>query len=210
MVGINFQNIRAEPAVLMEFFEESNDSLTNFFYKEKNRLWVKFSRDGKMNIFSQTGKGRQNALFYCRYNKNISPLNIIKFKGLHYFLTDCIKENDYLKISSVQIEPVKCSYSKIKWVKDEFNRPIQTKDSQIDFMAFFTEKYLKNQETEVSVEIADTFIAICHKSLDFKEGELIKINDNSSGIPMGNYIIEITHKTNIYHNEYQLTRRVDV
>lgn len=209
-MSVNFQSERTKPALLLEIPEETEKNGGEIKYGNQSRIWVTFKNDNKMNIFSQTGKARRNAVFICRYNKRVSTEKIIKYSNRHYFLTDCQQEGNYINISAVEIEPVECQVTEKLYLKDEYNRPVKTEGKRIVFDGFFSEKYKSSQSTDVSFYTDTGLVLITDKKVDLKEGTVVKVSENEAGIEEGYYIIEICHKTNGEHNEYEVQRKNDV
>ncbi|MCI1958185.1 MAG: hypothetical protein LKJ25_01000 [Clostridia bacterium] len=196
----DFKTLRAERAGILTYVKNSN----TYSWQETRKIWVRFSEDGKNNIFSSVGIGARNAVFYVRRPHKITLLNAIKYRQCHYFIT-LIEDIDimYSKVTAAKIEPVECSYKPVEYEKNEYNRPVKKEGEVISFTACLTEKYTGKEVQPVTAVSSTTYVFVTPKIIELKTGNVIKAKSLT-------WLIEKCHTLDRYKNEYEAITRSEV
>ncbi len=149
--------------------------------------WASVELSTRHNVWSVHGIGATGVILTMR-QQALRLGNALEWRGRHCFITTIESMGrNHMKVSAALVTVSQC----------------EDKVAGMKFPASMTEKYLRHDQLEPYAVNVLRHVLVTPKVIDLKPGQLVEVD----GMP---WPIAVAHTLDLWHNEYELERTVDL
>lgn len=173
-----------ERVKVLEFIEQSPGVWT---WKQIRTTWAAVKLSTRRSVWSVHGIGATGVTLTMR-QQALCLGNALEWKGWHCFITAIESLGcNHMEVSAALVTVSKC----------------EDKVAGIKFPASMTEKYLGHDQLEPYAINVLRHVLVTPKDIDVKPGQLVEVDGTA-------WPVTSAHTLDLWHNEYELERRVDL
>ena len=156
-------------------------------WQQARMTWASVETSTRHNVWSVHGIGATGVNLTMR-RQALQLSNALEWQGRHCFITaiEPLGRN-HMEVSAALVTVSAC----------------EDKAAEIKFPASMTEKYLGHDQLEPYAVNVLRHVLVTPKAIELKPGQLVEVD----GTP---WPITLAHTLDLWHNEYELEREVDL
>lgn len=156
-------------------------------WQQARMTWASVERSTRHSVWSVHGIGATGVILTMR-RQNLRLGNALEWQGQHCFIT-AIEPlgRTHMEVSAALVTVAACV----------------DKASGLQFPGSVTEKYLGHDQLEPYAVNTLRHVLVTPKVIELKPGQLVEVD----GVP---WPVTVAHTLDLWHNEYELERTVDL
>lgn len=173
-----------ERVKVLAFTEQSPGVWT---WKQVRATWAKVELSTRHNVWSVHGIGATGVTMTMR-RQDLRLANALEWRGQHCFITAIEPMGrSHLTVSAALVALAQC----------------EDKVAGIKFPASLTEKYLGHEQLEPYATNVLRHVLVTPKAIQLKPGQLVEVDGTA-------WPVTLAHTLDLWHNEYEIERTVDL